>query len=138
MALIDNTENNQITTCIKCKDNQLPDKPIVLFCESCFKDDIDLALNQIKEQVAKFYADIKKIDDSISKIKDEIKSKPNDVLNNKYEIDIISLEAVREKILIDIKTNKKAYILNQEFANKIRENCKWKTVAITSIDHFEG
>ena len=137
MSLIDkeinlnkNTENNQNQTSdLLCKDcnKKISKESFILLCEDCFNKSITNTLNHIKENIIKINIEIRQVEAQIYKIQGVFSSEPklHIMIINKLQIDLLNFEAIKKKLMIDKELNEKAFVINQEQANKIRSELKW-------------
>lgn len=141
MALIDeevikDNENNKLSeiNCKLCNKKINNDSPILL-CESCFNATTQESLDKIKDNIIKIKLELEKIETSIKQINiDYKKDNIHIVLKNKLEIDLLNLEAIKQKINIDLETNKKAFIINQIQANDLRKIQNWASFDIIKLE----
>ena len=131
MSLIDiepkdiESSKKDFETCKDCN-KKINNNSFILLCEDCFNKNINETLNKIKENLIKINTDIKNIEASMNKIKNSLYSenKSHLIILNKLEIDLMNLEAIRKKLIIDKELNESAFVINQKQANKIREELK--------------
>lgn len=135
MSLIDkeinlNKENSKNQTndviCKECN-KKINKDSFILLCEDCFNKSITNTLNQIKENIIKINIEIKQVENQIYKIRGLFATdpKPHIMIINKLQIDLLNFEAIKKKLIIDKELNEKAFVINQEQANKIRSELKW-------------
>lgn len=121
-----NANQNSDLLCKDCN-KKINKDSFILLCEDCFNKSITTTLNQIKENIIKINIEIKQVEDQIHKIQALFASeqKPHIMIINKLQIDLLNFEAIKKKLLIDKEVNEKAFVINQEQANKIRSELKW-------------
>ncbi len=129
MSLIDKDIDLTKNEDILCKDcnKKISKDSFILLCEDCFNKSITNALNKIKENIIKINIEIKQVETQIYKIQGILlnKNKEHIMIINKLEVDLLNFEAIKKKLIIDKELNERAFILNQEQANKIRTEMKW-------------
>lgn len=102
-------------------------------CESCFNKELTEALKKIDQNIYEINQEIIKV----HHFKNQLDNVLNDsevhlIVKNKAEIDLINVESALLKFQIDLNANKKAYVLNQEQANKFRKQNNWELYDINN------
>lgn len=125
--------DNKFNHCKKCNKN-INSKSIIFFCEICFNEIIKESLDKIKINLIKIVEEKKKINQIILQINKDLKNdKLNLIILNKLEIDLLNFNAILNKLEIDHKLNKEAFILNQVQANNVRKLQNWTLFDIVKI-----
>ena len=122
--------------CQDCK-NEIDENSPILLCEQCFNARTKETLEKIKTNILEISNKLKMIDESIEKINKDLEiDNLHIVVRNKLEIDLLNLEAIKKKLLIDKELNYEAFVTNQHQANKIRKISNWILFDIIEFENM--
>lgn len=124
MSLIDGLTNEK---CQICQNNYLQFDYLVPFCQKCFLVDSQKSLDLINKNILTIEEKIKEIKEAKLKIETSLKSTNLSILEKyKYNIDLINIKMLEDKLLAELRANLDSKKLNIEHTEEIKKLSNWK------------
>ena len=119
MSLIDGLTNEK---CQICQNNYLQFDYLVPFCQKCFLVDSQKSLDLINKNILTIEEKIKEIKEAKLKIETSLKSTNLSILEKyKYNIDLINIKMLEDKLLAELRANLDSKKLNIEHTEEIKK-----------------